>query len=43
MIWGNYEGSEGGLMSLYGFFVGTEEQYNRYKSQTTHPGPIPTP
>jgi uncharacterized protein DUF6843/carboxypeptidase family protein len=39
MIWGNYAGSVGGLMSLYGFFVGTEEQYNKYKSQATHPGP----
>jgi hypothetical protein len=41
MIWGQYQGSRGGVMTLFGFFVGTEEQYNKYQSQSGHPGPIP--
>jgi hypothetical protein len=40
-IWGQYQGSRGGVMSLFGFFVGTEEQYKKYQSQSGHPGPIP--
>jgi hypothetical protein len=33
MIWGQHEGSRGGVMTLFGFFVGAEEQY---KKQMTH-------
>jgi hypothetical protein len=40
MIWGQYEGSRGGVMTLFGFFVGTEEHYRKHQSQAGHPGPI---
>lgn len=43
MVWGEYQGSRGGVMSLFGFFVGSEEQYKKYESQATHPGPVPSP
>jgi hypothetical protein len=43
MIWGQYQGSRGGVMTLFGFFVGSEEQYNKYQSQSAHPGQIPSP
>ena len=43
MIWGQYEGSKGGLMTLFGFFVGTEEQYKKCQSQAGRPGPVPMP
>jgi Carboxypeptidase regulatory-like domain len=43
MIWGRYQGSRAGIVTLFGFFVGTEEQYRKYQSQTGHPGPIPSP
>ena len=42
MVWGNYAGSKGGVMSLFGFFVGTKEQYKKYQSRSTRPGPVPT-
>lgn len=40
LIWGQYEESRNGIMSQFGFFVGSEEQYKRYQSQATHPGPV---
>ena len=40
MIWGEYEGSRNGVMSQFGFFVGTEDLYKKYQSQATHPGPV---
>lgn len=40
MIWGQYQGSRGGVMTMFGFFVGTEEEYTKYESQSGHPGPI---
>jgi hypothetical protein len=43
MVWGNYEGFKGGVMSLFGFFVGTEEQYKKYQSRSTQPGRIHNP
>ncbi len=43
MIWGQHEGSRNGVMSHFGFFAGTEEQYKRFQSQATHPGPLATP
>src|ERR1035438_392458 len=42
LIWGEYQGSRGGVMSLFGFFVGTEDQYKKYQSQSGHPGRIPS-
>ena len=42
MVWGKYQGFKAGVPSLYGFFVGTEEQYKRHQSEAAHPGPIPT-
>ena len=43
MIWGQYEGTRNGTLSQFGFFVGTEEQYKKFQTRTTHPGPIPSP
>jgi hypothetical protein len=43
MVWGEYQGSRGGVLSLYGFFIGSEEQYKKYQSQSGHPGPISLP
>src|SRR5262249_32960704 len=43
MIWGAYEGSKAGQMTLLGFFIGTEEQYKKYRARQTRPGPIPNP
>jgi Carboxypeptidase regulatory-like domain len=43
MIWGQHEGTRNGQVSQFGFFVGTEEQYEKFKTRMTHPGPIPTP
>lgn len=43
MIWGQYEGDRDGRPSQFGFFVGTEEQYEKFKIRKTHPGPIPKP
>jgi uncharacterized protein DUF6843 len=43
MIWGQYEGDRDGRPSQFGFFVGTEEQYEKFKIRKTHPGPIPPP
>lgn len=43
MVWGEYQGSKGGIMSLVGFFVGSKEQYKKYQSQAGHPGQIPLP
>jgi hypothetical protein len=43
MVWGQYEGSRKGVTSQFGFFVGTEEQYKKFQSQATHPGPVATP
>lgn len=40
MIWGQYEGSRNGIMSQFGFFIGSEALYKKYKSQATHPGPV---
>jgi hypothetical protein len=42
MIWGKHQGSKGGVIVQFGFFIGTEEQYKKYQSRETHPGPIPT-
>lgn len=33
MIWGEYEGTLGGVISEYGFFVGTHEQYEQAKNR----------
>lgn len=41
-IWGQYQGSKGGVMTLFGFFIGSEEEYKKFQSQAGHPGPIPT-
>jgi hypothetical protein len=41
MIWGQHEGTRNGILSQFGFFIGTEEQYRKYQSQATHPGRIP--
>jgi hypothetical protein len=43
MIWGQHEGSKKGVVCQFGFFVGTEEQYKKFQSQATHPGPVATP
>jgi hypothetical protein len=43
MIWGKHEGSKGGIMDQFGFFIGTEEQFKKYRSRITHPGSIPAP
>ena len=43
MIWGQHEGTRNGAMTQFGFFVGSEEQYKKYESRTTHPGPILLP
>ena len=43
MVWGQHEGTRNGELSQYGFFVGTEEQYRKYQSPVTHPGPLGTP
>lgn len=43
MIWGHYEGTRKGVLAQFGFFVGSEEQYKKYQSRTTHPGSISTP
>jgi Carboxypeptidase regulatory-like domain len=32
MIWGEYEGTQQGVMSEYGFFVGTEQQYSEARN-----------
>ena len=40
-IWGQYQGLRNGVITMFGFFVGTEEQYKKYMSQSGHPGPIP--
>ena len=41
MIWGQYEGSRNGVMTQFGFFIGSEEQFKKYQSQMAHPGPLP--
>lgn len=41
MIWGQYQGSRSGVMTMVGFFVGTEEQYKKYQTLSGRPGPIP--
>jgi hypothetical protein len=43
VIWGEYQGSRAGVISLFGFFIGSEEQYKKYRSQAGHPGPISSP
>lgn len=43
MIWGQHEGTRSGALSQFGFFIGTEEQYKKFKNRMTHPGPIPAP
>jgi hypothetical protein len=43
MIWGQHEGTRSGVLSQFGFFIGTEEQYKKFQNQFTRPGPIPTP
>lgn len=43
MLWGQYEGSKGGVMNLFGFFIGSEEKYKKYQSKREHPGPISAP
>ncbi len=43
VIWGKYQGSRGGVMSVFGFFVGSEEQYRKHQSLAGHPGPISPP
>lgn len=42
MIWGQHEGTRNGVLSQFGFFVGTEQQYKKYQALQTHPGPITT-
>lgn len=42
MIWGQHEGTRNGALSQFGFFVGTEQQYKKYQTRQTHPGPIIT-
>jgi hypothetical protein len=42
MIWGQYEGFQNGVLSLFGFFVGSEKQYRKYQNRAARPGPIPT-
>jgi len=42
MIWGKHEGTREGVLSQFGFFVGTEEQYQKYKTRMIHPGPVPS-
>jgi hypothetical protein len=42
LIWGQHEGSRNGVMSQFGFFVGSEEQFKKYQSQATHPGRLPS-
>jgi hypothetical protein len=41
MIWGQHPGTRNGILSQFGFFVGSEEQYKKYQSRATHPGRIP--
>jgi hypothetical protein len=43
MIWGQHEGTANGILSQFGFFVGSEEQYKKYQMRETHPGPISSP
>ena len=43
MVWGQYQGSRGGVLTLFGFFIGTEEQYMKFKSQQGHPASISSP
>jgi len=43
MIWGQHEGIKNGVLSQFGFFVGTEEQYKKYQTRETHPGAISKP
>jgi Carboxypeptidase regulatory-like domain len=43
MVWGQHEGTRNGELSQFGFFVGTEEQFRKFKIRETHPGPVPTP
>ena len=40
MIWGQYVGTRQGILCEFGFFVGSEEQYKKYQSLKTRPGPI---
>jgi hypothetical protein len=40
MIWGEHGGTRNGVMAQFGFFVGTEEQYKKYQTRMTRPGPI---
>jgi len=40
MIWGQFEGTRKGIVSQFGFFVGSEELYKKYQFQATHPGPV---
>lgn len=42
-VWGQYEGTRNGILSQFGFFVGTEEQYKKYQSRRTRPGYIHSP
>jgi Family of unknown function (DUF6843)/Carboxypeptidase regulatory-like domain len=42
MIWGQHQASRNGIMSEFGFFIGTEEQYKKFQILMTHPGPVPT-
>ena len=43
MVWGQYEGTRDGALAQFGFFVGKEELYKKYRSGMIHPGPISTP
>jgi len=40
MIWGQHEGTRNGELAQFGFFVGTEEQYKKFQTRMTHPGPV---
>jgi len=41
IIWGEHRGATNGVLSQFGFFVGTEEQYRKYQMRGTRPGPVP--
>ena len=43
LIWGQYDGSKGGRITLFGFFVGSEDQYKKYQSRANRPGRITNP
>lgn len=40
MIWGSHQGTRDGLLRQFGFFVGTEQQFKKYRMQETRPGPL---